>query len=52
MKSLDVALLIYSTKPRGGVVHTLSLAESLARLGHAVRVYSLTSGDKFFRDVH
>jgi glycosyltransferase-like protein len=52
MKSLDVALLTYSTKPRGGVVHTLSLAESLARLGHAVRVYSLSSGGNFFRDVH
>ena len=52
MKSLDVALLTYSTKPRGGVVHTLSLAESLARLGHAVRVYSLSSGENFFRDVH
>jgi len=52
MKSLDVALLTYSTKPRGGVVHTLSLAESLARLGLSVRVYSLSSGEKFFRDVH
>lgn len=52
MKSLDVALLTYSTKPRGGVVHTLSLAESLARLGHAVHVYSLSSGENFFRDVH
>ncbi len=51
MRSLDVALLTYSTKPRGGVAHTLSLAEHLARLGHSVRVYSLSSGEKFFRDV-
>lgn len=49
MRPLDVALLTYSTKPRGGVVHTLSLAESLARLGHGVHVYSLSSGENFFR---
>jgi len=52
MKSLDVALLTYSTKPRGGVVHTLNLAESLAGLGHSVHVYSLSSGgSEFFRRV-
>ncbi len=51
MKSLDVALLTYSTRPRGGVVHTLCLAEGLALLGHSVRVYSLSSGGNFFRDV-
>mgnify|MGYP001230877922 CR=1 FL=1 len=51
MRPLDVALLTYSTKPRGGVVHTLSLAESLARLGHSVHVYSLSSGGDFFRNV-
>ncbi|HVY54374.1 MAG TPA: MSMEG_0565 family glycosyltransferase, partial [Thermodesulfobacteriota bacterium] len=51
MRPLDVALLTYSTKPRGGVVHTLSLAESLARLGHGVHVYSLSSGGNFFRNV-
>ncbi|MEW6144408.1 MAG: MSMEG_0565 family glycosyltransferase [Thermodesulfobacteriota bacterium] len=52
MRPLDVALLTYSTKPRGGVVHTLSLAESLARLGHSARVYSLSSGgSEFFRRV-
>jgi glycosyltransferase-like protein len=51
MRSLDVALLTYSTKPRGGVVHTLNLAESLARLGHRIHVYSLSSGEKFFRQV-
>ena len=30
-----IALLTYSTKPRGGVVHTLALAEAFARAGHA-----------------
>jgi glycosyltransferase-like protein len=52
VRSLDVALLTYSTKPRGGVVHTLSLAESLTRLGHRTHVYSLSSGgSEFFRRV-
>lgn len=47
-----VALLTYSTKPRGGVVHTLELAEALADLGVPVRVVAL--GDPavgFFRPV-
>jgi glycosyltransferase-like protein len=47
-----VALLSYSTKPRGGVVHTLSLAEALVALDVQVRV--LTLGDPrggFFRPV-
>ena len=30
---MRIALLTYSTKPRGGVVHTLALAEALAGLG-------------------
>ena len=33
-----VALLTYSTKPRGGVVHTLCLAEELHRQGYPVHV--------------
>jgi glycosyltransferase-like protein len=47
-----VALLTYSTKPRGGVVHTLALAEALTDLGVPVRVVAL--GDPaagFFRPV-
>jgi glycosyltransferase-like protein len=36
-----VAMLTYSTKPRGGVVHTLHLAESLHDLGHRVHVFAL-----------
>jgi glycosyltransferase-like protein len=48
-----VALLTYSTKPRGGVVHTLCLAEALADLGVDVTVWSLARGDdrSFFRPV-
>ena len=44
-----VALVTYSTKPRGGVVHTLSLAEALSARGTSVPVIAL--GDRFFRDV-
>jgi glycosyltransferase-like protein len=47
-----VALLTYSTKPRGGVVHTLALAEALQDAGVPVRVVAL--GDPrggFFRPV-
>ena len=51
MKSLKIALFTYSTKPRGGVVHTLSLAEELARLGHQVHIYALSTGEGFFRTI-
>jgi glycosyltransferase-like protein len=44
-----VALLTYSTKPRGGVVHTLALAEALSAAGVDVHVFAL--GDAFFRPV-
>jgi glycosyltransferase-like protein len=48
-----VALLTYSTKPRGGVVHTLNLAEALVASGLDVTVWSLArQGDRgFFREV-
>jgi glycosyltransferase-like protein len=49
---VTVALLTYSTKPRGGVVHTLALAEALHDLGAEVCVVAL--GDPavgFFRPV-
>jgi glycosyltransferase-like protein len=51
--TMRVALLTYSTKPRGGVVHTLNLAEALAARGAAVTVWSLArAGDRgFFRVV-
>lgn len=47
-----VGLLTYSTKPRGGVVHTIELAEALARQGTGVELTAL--GDPatgFFRPV-
>lgn len=47
-----VAILTYSTRPRGGVVHALRLAEELHRLGLPVHLFAL--GDPavgFFRDV-
>jgi glycosyltransferase-like protein len=50
---MRIALLTYSTKPRGGVVHTLALAEALAGRGHDVSVWTLGRGgdDVFFRPV-
>jgi glycosyltransferase-like protein len=50
---MRVALLTYSTRPRGGVVHTLALAESLAALGVSVDVWTLGRGGDttFFRPV-
>ncbi|WP_432839625.1 MSMEG_0565 family glycosyltransferase [Dactylosporangium sp. CA-092794] len=47
---MRIALLTYSTRPRGGVVHTLALAEALAALGQDVTVWTLGRGD-FFRPV-
>jgi glycosyltransferase-like protein len=48
-----IRLSTYSTKPRGGVVHTLALAEALARAGHDVEVWALARGGdvSFFRPV-
>ena len=41
-----------STKPRGGVVHTLSLAEAMVRQGMSVQVVSLGDpGEGFYRPV-
>ena len=50
---MRIALLTYSTKPRGGVVHTLALAEALARAGHDVTVWTLGRGGDttFYRRV-
>jgi glycosyltransferase-like protein len=48
-----IALLTYSTKPRGGVVHTLALAEALAEADASVTVWTLGRGGDvgFFRPV-
>jgi glycosyltransferase-like protein len=48
--TLKVAVLTYSTKPRGGVVHSLSLAEALAEQGVDVHLFGLGPADgSFFR---
>ena len=39
--SLRVAMLTYSVKPRGGVVHALEVSEALARRGHQVELAAL-----------
>jgi glycosyltransferase-like protein len=49
---VPVGLVTYSVKPRGGVIHTLALAEALHRAGYPVRIIAL--GDPatgFFRPV-
>jgi glycosyltransferase-like protein len=48
-----IALATYSTRPRGGVVHTLALAEALAARGEDVTVWTLARGGDggFFRPV-
>ena len=54
---MHIRIATYSTKPRGGVVHALNLAESLADRGHDVELWALSpEGARFFReprvDVH
>jgi glycosyltransferase-like protein len=39
--SRGLALVTHSTKPRGGFIHTLSLAEALHRAGHPVHLVAL-----------
>ena len=50
---MRIALLTYSTRPRGSVVHTLALAEALVEAGQQVTVWALgRAGDiAFFRPV-
>lgn len=45
---LRIALLTYSTKPRGSVIHTLELAIALHALGHEVCVYALDKDGQGF----
>lgn len=42
---MKVAMLTYSTRPRGGVVHALKLAERLSARGVDVTLYSLARSD-------
>ena len=50
---MRIALTTYSTRPRGGVVHTLALAEALVDAGAQVSVWTLGRGgdQAFFRPV-
>ncbi|MEM9266594.1 MAG: MSMEG_0565 family glycosyltransferase [Cyanobacteria bacterium P01_F01_bin.13] len=45
---LHIALLTYSTKPRGSVIHTLELAQALAELGHHPCVFALDKDGQGF----
>jgi glycosyltransferase-like protein len=48
--ALRIAIFTYSTKPRGGVIHTLALAEHLQALGHDVHIFALGKDQRsFFR---
>lgn len=47
---MNIALLTHSVRPRGGVIHTLELAEALVRRGHRVTVIaSAEPGESLFR---
>lgn len=49
-EALRIGLLTHSVNPRGGVVHTLELAEALHALGHAVTVFApAMAGQTLFR---
>ena len=51
MRSLRIAILTHSTNPRGGVAHSLALAEALCALGHEAVVHAPDpAGRGFFRD--
>jgi glycosyltransferase-like protein len=51
MSALGVAMLTYSLRPRGGVVHALEVSEALSRRGHRVELFALgRPGERFFRE--
>jgi hypothetical protein len=45
---MKIALFTYSTKPRGGVIHTIELAEALQATGHHVCIYALAKDNLGF----
>jgi glycosyltransferase-like protein len=47
-EKLRIALLTYSTKPRGSVIHTLELANALHHLGQDVCIYALDKDGQGF----
>jgi glycosyltransferase-like protein len=51
VSGLSVAMLTYSLRPRGGVVHALEVSEALCRRGHRVELFALgRPGERFFRE--
>ena len=47
---MRIAMLTYSIRPRGGVVHALSVAGALADGGHEVELFAIgPPGTGFFR---
>ncbi len=47
---MKIAMLTYSVKPRGGVVHAIEVSEALQRRGHDVELMALARpGEGFFR---
>ncbi len=51
MRPLRIAMLTYSLRPRGGVVHALEISDALARRGHEVELIALgPPGEDFFRE--
>ena len=49
---MKIGLLTHSVNPRGGVVHTLELAQALHQAGHVVTVMApATPGQRMFRPV-
>ena len=50
MRPLRIAMLTYSLRPRGGVVHAVEVSEALARRGHDVELMALgRPQEQFFR---
>jgi len=50
VRALRIAMLTYSLRPRGGVVHALEISAALARRGHEVELFALgRPGERFFR---
>ncbi len=48
---MRIRIATYSTKPRGGVVHALHLADALGDRGHDVELWALSpDGAQFFRE--
>ena len=47
---MRVAMLTYSVKPRGGVVHAVEVSEALTRRGHDVELFALArEGETLYR---